>query len=486
MSEIKTGISGLDLVLLGGLPPYRTYLVEGTPGAGKTTLAMQFLMQGARENHRSLYITLSETIDELRTSAASHGWGLEGIDIREYIITDINTERDRELTMYHASDVDLGDTMGRMLRDIQALRPERVVIDALSELRLLSDSVLRYRRQLLALKKFFADAKCTVLVLDDRSNVERDSHVESIVHGVITLEHDLTQYGSDRRRIRIRKLRGRVFQPGLHDYSIRTGGLQVFPRLVASEHKIQFKRKPMPSGLASLDQLLGGGPQAGTSTLLIGPAGSGKTTVAMQYAAAAAARGEKVAMYMFDELRGLLIDRLRAVNIDLQPAIDSGHMSLQQIDPTQKSPGEFATTVRDDVEKADVKMVIIDSLNGYLNSMPHEEFLAAQLHELLAYLGNRGVTTFMVVAQQGTVGSQMMTPIDASYLADSIVLFRYFEVFGEVRKAISVTKKRGGAHENTIRELTVDRNGVQVGKALTEFRGVLSGVPHFIGEPELG
>ena len=482
MSETKTGIAGLDLVLYGGLPSYRTYLVEGTPGAGKTTLAMQFLMEGAREGQRTLYITLSETNDELHSSAASHGWKLDGIEIREYIITDISTERDRELTMYHASDVELGDTMGRILRDIESLRPDRVVIDALSELRLLSDSVLRYRRQLLALKKFFAEQKCTVLVLDDRSNKERDSHVESIVHGVVTLEHDLTQYGSDRRRIRIRKLRGRTFQPGLHDYAIRTGGLEVFPRLIASEHVIKFERKAMPSGLAALDQLLGGGPQAGTSTLLLGPAGSGKTTVAMQYAVAAAARGERVAMYMFDELRALLIDRLRAVNLDLQAAIDSGHMSLHQIDPTQKSPGEFATTVRNDVEKGDVKMVIIDSLNGYLNSMPHEEFLAAQLHELLAYLGNRGVTTFIVVAQQGIMGPQMMTPVDASYLADSIVLFRYFEAQGEVRKAISVTKKRGGTHENTIRELTVDHRGVQVGHALSDFHGVLTGIPEFRGQ----
>lgn len=481
MSETKTGIPGLDLVLNGGLPSFRTYLIEGTPGAGKTTLAMQFLMEGARLKQRTLYITLSETIDELRSSASSHNWSLEGIEIREYIITEVSTERDRELTMYHASDVELGDTLGKMLRDIKELRPDRVVIDALSEFRLLSDSVLRYRRQLLALKKFFAECKCTVLVLDDRSNMDRDTHVESIVHGVITLEHNLTQYGSDRRRIRVRKLRGRTFQPGLHDYAIRTGGVAVFPRLIASDHMVKFERKAMPSGLPALDQLLGGGPQAGTSTLLLGPAGSGKTTMAMQYACAAAARGDKVAMYMFDELRGLLIDRLRAVGMDLQAAIDSGQMILQQLDPTQKSPGEFATMVRDDVETGGVKMVIIDSLNGYLNSMPHEEFLAAQLHELLAYLGNRGATTFMVVAQQGMMGPQMGTPIDASYLADSIVLFRYFEARGEVRKAISVTKKRGGTHENTIREFTVDHRGVRVGQALSDFHGVLTGVPVFRG-----
>ena len=484
MSETKTGIEGLDAVLYGGLPSHRTYLVEGTPGAGKTTLAMQFLMEGVREKQRTLYITLSETADELRASAASHGWTLEGVEIREYIITDVSMERDRELTMFHASDVELGDTVGRMLRDIQAMQPDRVVIDALSEFRLLSDSILRYRRQLLALKKFFADCKCTVLVLDDRSSLERDSHVESIVHGVITLEHDLTQYGSDRRRIRIRKLRGRTFQAGLHDYTIRTGGLEVFPRLVAAEHEIRFERDPLPSGLAGLDQLLGGGPQAGTSTLLLGPAGSGKTTVAMQYAFAAAERGQKASLYMFDELRGLLVDRLKVVGINLQAALDSGHMLARQIDPTQKSPGEFAAQVRDDVEKHGVKVVVIDSLNGYLNSMPHEEFLAAQLHELLAYLGNRGVATFMLVAQQGILGAQMAAPVDASYLADSIVLFRYFEANGEVRKAISVTKKRGGRHEHTIRELTIDEAGIRVGAALSDFHGVLTGVPIFRGRED--
>jgi circadian clock protein KaiC len=468
-------------VLFGGLPSYRTYLVEGTPGAGKTTMAMQFLLQGIREGQRSLHITLSESAEELRSSAKAHNWSLDDVHIREYIITDSSIERDRELTMYHSADVELGDTMTRMLADIRELKPDRVVIDALSELRLLSDSVLRYRRQLLTLKKFFSESHCTVLVLDDRSSMERDSHVESIVHGVIALEHDLTEYGSDRRRLRVRKLRGRAFQAGLHDYAIRTGGLEVFPRLVAAEHQVQFRREPLPSGLAELDQLLGGGPQAGTSTLLIGPAGSGKTTVAMQYASAAAARGQKASIYLFDELRGLLLDRLSGIGIQLRELVDGGQMTVRQVDPTQKSPGEFATQVRDDVECNDVKLVVIDSLNGYLNAMPHEEFLAAQLHELLAYLGNRGVVTFLVVAQQGIMGVNMTTPVDASYLADSIVLFRYFEMRGQVRKAISVAKKRGGTHENTIRELTIDGKGIGVGPPLSEFHGVLFGAPSFDG-----
>jgi circadian clock protein KaiC len=480
MNELTTGIKGLDEVLLGGLPRNHIYLVEGSPGAGKTTLAMQFLLQGAREGRRAMYITLSETSQELCASAESHGWSLAGVDIREYIITDTSMERDREVTMYHTQELELGDTMARMLKDIHDFRPERVVIDALSEFRLLSESVLRYRRQLLALKKFFNQCECTVLLLDDRTNVERDSHVESIVHGVIALEFDLTGYGNDRRRLRIRKLRGRQFMAGLHDYAIRTGGFEVFPRLSAAHHMTQFERKPLPSGLPKLDQLLGGGPQFGTSTLLIGPAGCGKTTVAIQYALAAARQGHKVAIYLFDELRELLVDRFSSGGMDVRAVIDSGLMTITQIDPTQKSPGEFASLVRSDVERVGVRLVVMDSLNGYLNAMPHEEFLAAQLHELLGYLGNRGVVTFLVVAQQGIMGANMSTPVDASYLADSIILFRYFEMKGQMRKALSVAKKRGGPHENTIRELTIDGNGIRVGDSLTEFQGVMTGVPSFL------
>jgi len=486
MAELKTGIHGLDEVLRGGLPPNRCYLLEGTPGAGKTTLAMQFLLQGVRENQRSMYITLSETADELRASAESHGWSLDGVNVREFVITDASIERDREVTMYHTPELELGDTISRMLRDIREFHPDRVVIDALSELRLLSESVLRYRRQLLALKKFFNECQCTVLMLDDRSNVDRDAHVESIVHGVIALEYDLTEYGSDQRRLRVRKMRGRSVMEGLHDYSIRTGGIEVFPRLIAGHHLTKFERRALPSGLPHLDQLLGGGPQFGTSTLLIGPAGCGKTTVAMQYALAAARQGTKVAIYLFDELKNLLVDRLVAIGIDLRDLVRSNRMTLTQIDPTQMSPGEFAAHVRNDVERGDVRLVVIDSLNGYLSAMPHEDFLAAQLHELLGYLGNSGVVTFLVVAQHGIVGANMTVPVDASYLTDSIVLFRYFEAGGQVRKAISVAKKRGGSHENSIRELTIDRTGIRVGEPLDKFQGVLTGVPSFLRDGVAG
>jgi circadian clock protein KaiC len=477
VETVSTGIEGLDAILNGGLPAFHIYLIEGNSGAGKTTLALQFLQAGAASGDAVLYVTLSESRSELIASAASHGWSLQGVEIREFIASDASIEREQALTMFHASEVELGETLSKILHEIEQAKARRVVIDALSELRLLSDSPLRYRRQLLALKRFFAEKQCTVLLLDDRADVERDTHVESIVHGVISLEHEMTGYGADRRRIRVRKVRGRQFQAGLHDYVVRTGGIHVYPRLVAAEHYVEFERRALSSGLAPLDALLSGGPQAGTSTLLIGPAGSGKTTIAMQYALAATAQGESASVFMFDELRGLMLDRLRTIGLDLYPAVENGTLTIRQVNPTELSPGEFVAHVRHDVEERGAKVVVIDSLNGYLNSMPHEEFLTAQLHELLAYLGNRGIVTLLVVGQQGIVGSNMVTPIEASYLADSIILFRFFEAAGQVRKAISVTKKRGGGHETTIRELTIDAQGVRLGKALEEFQGVLSGTP---------
>jgi circadian clock protein KaiC len=474
--DANTGIGGLDEILGGGLTPNRIYLVDGTPGAGKTTLALQFLMAGAAQHEVSLYVTLSETEAELRASGQTHGWDLRGVSFREYMPEDASLDNRSELTMFHSSEVELGETLTRMLHDIDELKPRRVIIDALSEFRVLAETPLRYRRQILALKRFFVDRGCTVLMLDDRSDDERDSHVESIAHGVISLEHDLTPYGLDSRRLRVRKFRGRSFRAGLHDYQIKKGGLVVYPRLIATERAESFRRDAISSGISALDALLGGGPQMGTSTLLIGPAGSGKTTVAMQYVAAAAARGQQAAVYMFDELRSLMTQRLKAIGLNLDAMVAQGTLLLRQIDPAEQSPGEFAALVRADVEGG-AKMVVIDSLNGYLNSMPHEEFLGIQLHALFAYLGVNGVATILVVGQQGIVGSNMSTPIDASYLVDSVVLFRFFESRGLVRKAISVTKKRGGGHENVIRELVIDSHGVRVGDPLSAFHGILTGVP---------
>ncbi len=481
LAGIASGIPGLDEILNGGLVPNRIFLVEGRPGAGKTTLSLQFLLAGASAGEKCMYITLAETRDELRTNAASHGWSLDRIDIREYIGFEAALNADDELTMFRSSEIELSETMARILADIQQQNPHRLVIDSLSEFRLLSETALRYRRQLLALKRYFADHQITVLLLDDQTDPSHTPHSESVAHGIISLEQIITGYGSDRRRLRVRKMRGRAFRAGLHDYAILTGGMHVFPRLIAAEHHSDFERVAIPSGLPTLDALLGGGPQAGTSTLLIGPAGCGKTTVAMQYVAATAARKQRASVFMFDELRGLLVDRMKEVGLDLEPLLASNMLSLRQVDPTELSPGEFAAEVRRHVDEQGTQLLVIDSLNGYLNAMPHEEFLPAQLHELFTYLGQRGVATLWIVGQQGIVGAAMPVPVDASYLADSVILFRYFEASGTVRKAISVTKKRGGTHENTIRELFIDGSGVRVGRPLLEFRGILTGIPEFIG-----
>jgi circadian clock protein KaiC len=480
-NSVGTGITGLDLVLEGGLTPNRIYLVEGNPGAGKTTLALQFLLEGVRSGETALYMTLSESALELENVARSHGWSLDGVSIREYVLNEAVFNHE-QVTMFHPSEVELGETLQRMLRDVDELKPGRVVLDALSELRLLAETPIRYRRQLLAFKQFFLKRHCTVLLLDDRSGMPGDPHVQSVLHGVVMLEQHRTAYGSDRRQLRVGKLRGREFRTGAHDYEIRRGGLQVFPRLVAAEHRGACDRPPLPSGLPALDELLCGGPQAGTSTLFMGPAGVGKTTLAMRYATSAAQRGEHATVFSFDESRGTLVSRLEELGIAIQPLLESGHLDLRQVDPVSMSPGEFAHEVCMAVERDHARVIVIDSLNGYLNAMPSEKQLTAQLHELLSYLSNRGVATFVVLGQQGLVGPNVVAPIDASYLADSILLLRYFEAGGRVRKAISVTKKRGGGHETAIRELIIDRDGIVVGAPLSGFRGVLAGSPEFVGE----
>jgi circadian clock protein KaiC len=473
-----TGIAGLDNILSGGLTKKRLYLVEGVPGSGKTTLALQFLMAGARAGEPVLYVTLSETADELRAVADSHGWSLDGITIREFVPNEDTLEPDQQYTMFHPSEVELAATTKLILADVERLKPLRIVLDSLSELRLLSGTALRYRRQILALKQYFSKRQCTVILLDDMTATDHDLQMQSIAHGVIRLEQLNPEYGSERRRLRVVKYRGVKFRGGYHDYVITTGGLEVFPRLVAAEHRREQPSRILPTGNPELDLLLGGGFEEGTSTLIVGAAGTGKSSLAAQFVAAAAAGSTRSAMFVFDEAPTTLLTRAAALNIDLEKYVDAGTVTLTQVDPAELSPGEFVHKIRREVEEKHASIIVIDSLNGYLNAMPEEHFLTIQLHELLMYLGQRGVATLLIAAHQGLIGAQMNAPVDASYLADAVVLLRYYESRGEVRQAISVMKKRGGRHERTIREFSLD-DRITVGPALRKFRGILTGVPVF-------
>ncbi|HLW24617.1 MAG TPA: ATPase domain-containing protein [Steroidobacteraceae bacterium] len=478
----SVGIAGLDEVLHGGLIPGRLYLVDGNPGAGKTTLALQFLLEGARVGEKCLYVTLSETQQELETGALSHGWSLEGVEIMEIIADEQQLEGEEELTMLPPSEIELSETTRKVIAAVERNTPTRLVLDSLSELRLLAQSSLRYRRQVLALKQFFIGRRCTVMMLDDRTSEGPDLQLHSIAHGVIALDSHAPPYGQIRRELQIRKFRGSDFVSGVHDYAIRRGGLIVFPRLIASKHAIPFKSEMIPSGVASLDAIFGGGVERGTSTLLIGPPGSGKSTLAVQYAIAAAARGDHAVAFLFDESRAAMLTRSAGLGMRLKEGTGPGEVEVRQMDPAAVSPGEFAHLVRQSVERDRTRVVVIDSLNGYLNAMPLNNFLISQLHELLAYLNGRGVITLMIVAQSGLFG-HMSSPIDASYLADSVVLLRFFEHGGAVKKAISVLKRRTGGHEDTIRELTFDGKGVHLGEPLLNLRRVLTGVPVEVRSP---
>ena len=482
----KTGISGLDDVLSGGLIPHRLYLIDGDPGAGKTTLALQYLMEGVKRGEKCLYITLSETKEELLAGAASHGWSLDGIDIVELIAGEDDLDADKQITMYPTSETELHETTKRILDAVEKTGPSRVVFDSLSEMRLLAQSSLRYRRQILALKQFFIGRRCTVILLDDRTSEGSDLHLQSIAHAVISLEQLAPVFGAARRRLRVIKFRSTDYRGGYHDFAIRRGGLEVFPRLVAVEHSESFDRDRIKSGVTALDALLGGGPDRGTSTLLMGPAGSGKSTIAIQYAVAAADRGDHAVIFAFDESVQTLEARTSVLGIKFKEGRQAGQVQLQQIDPAELSPGEFVYLVRQAVERDKAKVVVIDSLNGYMNAMPEEQFLTAQLHELLTYLGRQGVTTLMVVAQHGTLGTNMQSPVDTSYLADSVVLLRYFEYAGKVKKAISVIKKRSGEHEESIRELRFNSNGIHLSEPLSQFRGILTGVPQEVAAENRG
>ena len=479
--RLATGIAGLNDILTGGLTPNRLYLIEGVPGSGKTTLALQFLLDGVRRGEPVLYVTLSETVEELRGVADSHGWSLDGITVRELVPSEDSLRPDDQYTMFHPSEVELGETTKTILADVDRLKPARVVFDSLSELRLLAGNPLRYRRQILALKQFFGGRRCTVLLLDDMTSADHDLQVQSIAHGVLLLEQLNPDYGADRRRLRVVKFRGSRFRGGYHDYAIRRGGIEVFPRLVASEHRQTPVAEKLGCGLPEMDALLGGGVERGTSTLLVGAAGTGKSSLAAQFVAAAAGRGLHAAMFLFDEGLNTLLTRTAGLGIDLKPHIEAGRVTVQQVDPAELSPGEFTQAIRVAVERDKAAVVVIDSLNGYLQAMPEERFLVAQLHELLTYLGQNGVATLIISAHQGLIGSQMQSPMDASYLADAVILMRYFEAKGEVRQAISVVKKRGSAHERTIREFRMEGGRIRVGEPLRDFRGILTGVPVFEG-----
>jgi circadian clock protein KaiC len=463
-------------VLAGGFTPRRLYLVEGLPGSGKTTLSMQFLMAGRDRGERVLYVSLSETEAELREMAASHGWSLDGIELYEPLASAERAATDAQYTMFHPSEVELAETTQRILRHIESARPDRLVFDSLGELRLLSGSPLRYRRQVLALKQYFSDLACTTLLLDDIGPAEQGMHVHTIVHGVVRMESIDAAFGGDRRRLRVGKFRGRRFIGGYHDYRIETGGLQVFPRLVASDFRREAPQDRISTGVERLDAILGGGLARGTSTLLLGAAGTGKSSLATLVACAAADRGERSAIFAFDESVRAFVTRSEGLGFPVTTRMAEGLIGLRAIDPAELSSGEFTQVIREAVERDDVRVVVIDSLNGYLNAMPGEQHMLLQLHDLLAYLGSLGVITILVSAQLGLIGT-MSNRVDVSYLADGVVLLRYYEAEGEVKQAISVLKQRTGVHERTIRPFAMSSRGFDIGDPLRELRGVLTGVP---------
>ncbi|MGA7804414.1 ATPase domain-containing protein [Bradyrhizobium sp.] len=478
-TRAPTGIEGLDRILGGGLTPHRVYLVEGTPGTGKTTLALQFLLEGVRREEPGLYITLSETAEELSAVAATHGWSLEPRLLFELVNqTDLNPES--EQTILHPSEVELGETTHGVMNRVDELRPSRVVFDSLSEMRLLAQNPLRYRRQILTLKQFFASRACTVLMLDDRTSDANDLQLHSIAHGVISLEQSAREFGTERRRLRVVKMRGIKFRGGYHDFILERGGLAVFPRLVAAEHHAEYSPRANSTGNKELDLLLGGGLPPGTNTLLSGPSGVGKTTTAMACIFAALSRDAKATYFLFDEGISTLLLRSKALGMDLSPFIDRGQLDIQQIDPAELSPGEFASRARMSVEQHGSSYVGIDSLNAYLQAMPGEQYLLLQMHELLSYLNQSGITTLLVLGQHGMIGG-MRSDIDLSYLSDAILLFRFFEAQGEVRTAISAIKSRTSAHERSIREFKLTARGLEVGPALRDFEGVLTGLPSYKG-----
>ncbi len=483
MGRINTGVTGLDDILSGGLPGGQMYLLEGTPGTGKTTIALQFIRTAILAGEKALYITLSESKRELEASARSHGWKNEELEIAEFVPEEASLSLEQQYSVFHPSEVELASTITKLTDLIEKVKPVRLVIDSLSELRLLAADTMRYRRQLLALKQFFAGRETTVLLLDDRSAEGSDMQLQSIAHGVLRLDKVARSYGTNRRQIEILKLRGSSFREGSHDYTIETGGIRIYPRLIANEHESSFENDRVKSGISGLDEMFGGGLNRGSSTLLIGPTGAGKSTLAIQYAHAAAKRGDRAIVYSFDEVLRTAVERAEALGIRVREEMDKGTLAMSQIDPAELSPGEFIWQIRKDVEERDTRVVVIDSLNGFLNAMPGEKDLILQLHELIAFLNQKGVITFLILTQHGLVGS-MHAEIDVSYLADTVLLLRYFEARGEIRQVVSVLKQRVGRHERTLREFYLGEDGISVGEPLTNFKGILTGVPDIESTPQ--
>jgi circadian clock protein KaiC len=479
----STGIEGLDYILKGGLSKNRLYLVQGNPGTGKTTMGLQFLLEGERKGEKGLYITLSESKEELIAVGHSHGWDLGKLDIHDLTVSGDTLRDDSRYTVFHPAEIELDETTKAILNEVERLDPARIVFDSLSEMRMLASDPLRFRRQILALKQYFIGRKCTVILLDDRTGETSQRQLESIAHGVINLEYVPSEYGKQRHNMRVVKMRGVNFQSGSHDFNIETGGIAVFPRLGSPEVKKQFQRGALKTSLSDLEQLLGG-LDYGTSTILTGPAGIGKSTMAMMYVQTAAENGERSAVYLFDEHVETLYQRTAALGLDIKKYVEAGLINIRQIELAELTPGELAHLVRMEVEQNNTKLVLIDSVNGYLMSTPQERFLMMQFHELLGYLNRNGIVSILIVGQYGLIGN-MQTPVDMSYLADTVVLLRYFEAGGEVRQAMSVVKKRTGKHERTIREFRIDKGGIQLGQPLKDFHGVLTGVPVYHGKGEV-